>query len=67
MSALHDAFTDYLTTRRTLGTQLRWPESSLRNFVEAEGDQVLTAGLTRRWAFKSVGVQRATHARRLVR
>jgi len=68
MSALHDTLTEYLATRRTLGTQLRWPESSLRNFVdfvEAEGGEFLTTELAVRWAFKSVGVQRATHARRL--
>lgn len=68
MSALHDALTEYLATRRALGTQLMWPESSLRgfvDFVEAEGTQIVTTELALRWALKSVGVQRATHARRL--
>ena len=68
MSALHDALTEYLATRRALGTQLRWPESSLRgfvDFVEAEGAEFITTELALRWALKSVGVQRATHARRL--
>jgi len=68
MSALHDALSEYLATRRALGTQLIWPESSLRNFVdfvEAEGAQFLTTELALGWALKSVGVQRATHARRL--
>lgn len=68
MSALHDALTEYLATRRALGTELKWPESSLRNFVdfvEAEGAEFLTTELAIRWAFQSVGVQRATHARRL--
>lgn len=68
MSMLHDALTEYLATRRALGTQLRWPESSLRNFVdfvEVEGAQFLTTELALRWAVMPVGVQRATHARRL--
>ncbi len=68
MSALHDALTEYLATRRALGTQLMWPESSLRkfvDFVEAEGAEFVTAELALRWALASVGVQRATHARRL--
>ena len=68
MSALHDALSGYLTMRRALGTQLMWPESSLRkfvDFVEAEGAEFLTTELAMRWAVQSVGVQRATHARRL--
>jgi len=68
MSALHDALTEYLATRRALGTQLRWPESSLRrfvDFVEAEGAEFVTTELALRWAVQPVGVQRATHARRL--
>lgn len=68
MSALHDALTEYLATRRALGTQLGWPELSLRrfvDFVEAEGAEFVTTDLAVRWAVQSVGVQRATHARRL--
>lgn len=68
MSALRDALVEYLATRRALGTQLAWPESSLRNFVdfvEAEGADFLTSELATRWAFRSVGVQRATLAGRL--
>ena len=68
MSPLHDALTEYLAIRRALGTQLRWPESSLRAFVafvEAEGAEFITADIAVRWAVQSVGVQRATHARRL--
>jgi hypothetical protein len=68
MSPLHDALTEYLATRRALGTQLRWPASSLRAFVafvEAEGAEFITADIAVRWAVQSVGVQRATHARRL--
>ena len=68
MSALHDALSEYLATRRALGTQLMWPGSSLRklvDFVEAEGAEFLTTELAMRWTFQSVGVQRATHARRL--
>ncbi len=68
MSALHDALTDYLLTRRALGTQLRWPESSLRKFVdfiEAEGQEFVTTQSAVRWAIQPVDVQRATHAGRL--
>lgn len=68
MSALHDALTDYLQMRRALGTQLRWPESSLRRFVdfiEAEGRDYVTMESAVRWATQPADVQRATHARRL--
>jgi integrase len=68
VSALHDALTEYLQTRRALGTQLGWPESSLRrfvDFVDAEGAEFITTEIAVRWAVQSVGVQRATHARRL--
>ena len=68
MSALHEALTEYLAMRRALGTQLKWPESSLRkfvDFVEPEGAEFLTTELAVRWALKSVRVQRATSARRL--
>lgn len=68
MSALHDALTEYLQTRRALGTQLRWPESSLRKFVdfiESEGEEFVTTAAAVRWAIEPAGVQRATHARRL--
>lgn len=68
MSALHASLTDYLSTRRALGTQLAWPESSLRrfvDFVEADGAEFVTTDIAVRWAVQSIGVQRATHARRL--
>ena len=68
MSALHDALTEYLAMRRALGTQLGWPESSLRrfvDFVEAQGAQSVTTELALRWAVQPQGVQRATHRRRL--
>lgn len=68
MSALHAALTEYLATRRALGTQLAWPESALRrfvDFVEAQGTDFVTTDVAVRWAVQSVGVQRATHARRL--
>ena len=63
-----NSLTEYLDTRRALGTQLRWPESSLRRFVdfiEAAGAKFVTTDLAVRWAVEPVGVQRATHARRL--
>jgi integrase len=68
MSALHADLTEYLATRRALGTQLRWPASSLRrfvDFVEAEGAAFVTTDIALRWAVQPVGVQRATHAGRL--
>lgn len=68
MSTLHDALTEYLATRRALGAQLRWPESSLRrfvDFVEVEGGEFITTEVALRWAVQSTGVQQATHARRL--
>jgi len=68
MSVLHDALTEYLQTRRALGTQLGWPESSLREFVDfidAEGAEFVTTEIAVRWAVQSVGVLRSTHARRL--
>jgi len=68
MSTLHDALTEYLAMRRALGTQLRWPELSLRrfvDFVEAQGVEFLTIDVAIRWAVQPAGVQRATHARRL--
>ncbi|HEY6921970.1 MAG TPA: tyrosine-type recombinase/integrase [Steroidobacteraceae bacterium] len=68
MSALHDALTEYLAARRALGTQLKWPESSLRSFVdfsESTGAKYVTIELALRWAVQPTGVQRATHAGRL--
>lgn len=68
MSSMHDALSEYLAARRALGTQLVWPESALRNFIdflEAEGAEFVTTELAVRWALRSVGVQSATHARRL--
>jgi site-specific recombinase XerD len=68
MSALHDALTEYLVARRVLGTRLAWPESALRNFVdfvEAEDAAYLSMQIAMRWALRPVGVQQATHARRL--
>jgi len=68
MSALHDALTSYLATRRALGTELRWPESSLRRFVdflERDGAHFITIDAAVRWAAQPVGIQRATRARRL--
>lgn len=68
MSALQAALTEYLATRRALGTQMKWPSSSLRNFldfVEAEKAEFVTTDIALRWTLRSVGVQRATYARRL--
>lgn len=68
MSRLHAALKEYLATRRALGTQLKWPASSLLrfvDFVEAQGSEFVTTDLALRWAVQPVGVQRATHAGRL--
>lgn len=68
MSALHDSLTNYLAMRRAFGTQLRWPESALRRFVdflETEGAEYITIDLALRWAVAPVGIKPATHARRL--
>lgn len=68
MSTLQGALTEYLATRRALGTQLRWPESSLRqfvDFVDLQGEAFVTTEVALRWAVQPKGVQRATHARRL--
>jgi integrase len=68
VTTLHSALTEYLQTRRALGTQIKWPESSLRKFVdfiEAEGEAFVTTETAVRWATQPADVQRATHARRL--
>ena len=68
MKCLHDALAEYVKVRRALGSQLRWPGSALRRFVEFldhEGASFITTDLAVRWAMESVGVQRATRAARL--
>ena len=68
MTDLHAALEEYLHTRRALGTQLKWPESCLHQFVDfviAQGTDVVTTALALRWTFRPVGLQPATYARRL--
>lgn len=68
MTTLHDALTNYLATLRALGTQHRWPATSLRrfiDFVEGEGAEFVTTAIALRWATLPVGVKDATRARRL--
>jgi site-specific recombinase XerD len=68
MTDLHAALDDYLHTRRALGTQLKWPESCLRQFVDfliAQDTDRVTIALALRWTFQPVGLQPATYARRL--
>jgi integrase len=68
MTDLHVALGEYLHTRRALGTQLKWPESCLRQFVDfliAQGTDVVTTALALRWTFQPFGLQPATYARRL--
>lgn len=68
MTDLHAALSEYLETRRALGTQLKWPESALRQFVDflaAQNADVVTTALALRWTFQPVALQPATYARRL--
>jgi len=68
MIDLHAALSDYLHTRRALGTQLKWPESCLRQFVDfliAQDTDVVTTALALQWTFQPGGLQPATYARRL--
>lgn len=68
MTDLHAALGEYLHLRRALGTQLKWPESVLRQFVDfliAQHTEVVTISLALRWTFLPVGLQPATYARRL--
>jgi len=68
MTDLHAALGEYLSIRRALGTQLKWPESVLRQFVDfliAEQTDVVTIALAQRWACLPGGLQPATYARRL--
>jgi hypothetical protein len=68
MTDLHTALGEYLSIRRALGTQLKWPESVLRQFVDfliAEQTDVVTIALALRWACLPGGLQPATYARRL--
>jgi len=68
MTDLHAALGVYLCMRRALCTQLKWPESCLRQFVDfliAQDTDVVTTALALRWPFQPVGLQPATYARRL--
>jgi len=68
MKDLRDALAEYVTVRRALGSQLRWPGSALRRFVDflhREGATFITTDLAVRWAGEPAGVQRATRAARL--
>lgn len=68
MSALRESLEEYVTTVRTLGTELRWPASILHRFIdflEQEGAEFITTELAVRWATQARGVQPATWARRL--
>ena len=68
MSPLRDALVDYLTTRRSLGFELRLPGKNLENFVcfvERHKATVITTELSLRWAKLPNGVEPATWAERL--
>ena len=58
------ALGEYLHKRRALGTQLKWQDSCLRQFVDfliAQGTDVVTIALALRWTFRPVGLQPATY------
>ena len=68
MITLHDAFPQYVSLRRALGTKLQEPARTLVdfvNFMEREKAAFITTELALRWAMKPQGVQRATWGRRL--
>lgn len=68
MTDLHAVLDEYLYMRRALGTQLKWPESCLRQFADfliAQGADVVTTALALQWTFQPDGLQPATYARRL--
>ncbi|MEW6743532.1 MAG: tyrosine-type recombinase/integrase [Planctomycetota bacterium] len=65
---LRKALSEYLSMRRALGYQLLRPGKSLQNFVrfaEAEGADVITTDLARRWAQLPGDVEPSTWATRL--
>lgn len=68
MKDLRAALAEYVRVRRALGSQIRWPASALRRFVEfldREGSPYITTDLAVRWATEPAGVQRATRSARL--
>lgn len=68
MMPLDEALSQYVAVRRALGTQLREPAKTLRQFVafvEGEGASRITTTLALRWATARPNVQRATWGRRL--
>ena len=59
---------DYLNARRALGTQLKEPGRTLRQFVELlreHNARFISVELALKWAKQSANVQRATWARKL--
>lgn len=68
MNALHDALTEYLTMRRSLGFTLRLPASLLRSFVafiERSDSPFITTELALQWALQPTDAQPSTWAGRL--
>ena len=68
MSAIREAFSQYVALRRALGTKLEEPARTLGyflDFLEREGAEFITSTLALRWAMEPANVQRATWARRL--
>ncbi|MBV8905858.1 MAG: tyrosine-type recombinase/integrase [Acidobacteriia bacterium] len=68
MSAIREAFSQYVALRRALGTKLAEPARTLGyflDFLEREGPEFITSTLALRWAMEPANVQRATWARRL--
>jgi integrase/recombinase XerD len=68
MNLLEQALEDYVSIRRSLGSQLRQPASLLRNFVaflRTEGALRITTTLALRWATQPTGVDPYRWAARL--
>ena len=68
MTPLEPALEDYISIRRSLGSQLRQPASLLRNFVtflRTEGASRITTTLVLRWATQPTGVEPYRWAARL--
>jgi integrase/recombinase XerD len=68
MNLLEQALEDYVSIRRSLGSQLRQPASLLRNFVaflRTEGALRITTTLALRWATQPTGVEPYRWAARL--
>jgi integrase len=68
MKSLRTHLTEYIATRRALGTQLQEPANTLRGFIrflERRRAKFITIPLALEWSQQSKNVQHATWARKL--